>query len=150
MLWISLIFCFFLLIDFSLPMSQVEATVLDIKNEKVRKAHGRSYDVSKTVHTDKDITFKVDLGHVDYFTPGANVIIYRTLLLGVTRRVASMGVVVPTPVSIYGNFLFAPLTLAAAAATGLIYRRRIELNFNLGVASFFVFILVLVLLLLNL
>jgi hypothetical protein len=150
-LWVSLIFCFFLLLDYTFPVREVQATVLDVKDNAAKRSYRGSADVSMTVHTDQNITFRVDLEHVDHFKPGTVIDIHVSRMLGVPLSVKSMEeVIVPVPVNIYGNFLFAPLTLVAASAAGLLFRKRIELSFNLAVASFLVLILVMVLLLLNL
>ena len=46
--------------------------------------------------------------------------------------------------SIYGNFLFAPISLLVISSLGILFRRNVEYGFNFGVVSFVILIFVIV------
>ncbi len=145
------LFCFLislcLLVDFALPSQTKEET---ITNTTLRKTYSRSYSTTwVVVETSGGQMVDLPYNYVDDFVKGQSITVNSSFFFNIPFSLKTPGEFVPINKTIYGNFLFAPITLLVISSLGLIFRKNIDYGFNLGITSFVIllFILILVLIL---
>jgi curved DNA-binding protein CbpA len=137
---VSFGFCLLLILDYSLPSRITTGTI-----EKVNIRSGRKTETLNTVSMQNGNQFTIDKEYSNHFKKGNEVILSATRIFNIAVKAeASDGFVAPMSVSIYSAFLFAPLVLFAMTVLGLYRKNSLELQFNLGVASFLILFLCIV------
>lgn len=128
-----------LLIDYLLPNRITEETIAYANT--VEKAGGRYAYRGWLVETDKGrrLDFPAELR--EFFQPGQPITFRSSLLFNVPRKVISGGYIHHVGMSLYGNFLFLPLSLLVISALGVYQRKKIEAGFNFGVTSTIVLVM---------
>jgi hypothetical protein len=137
---ISFGFCLFLILDYSLPFTTTSGTV-----EKISSHSGRKTETLNTVSMHNDKEFTIDKEYSSHFKKGDAISLTGTRIFGImVTAEASDGFVASMSVTIYSVFIFAPIVLFAMSVLGLYRKNSVELQFNLGVASFLVLLLCIV------
>ena len=124
--WV-LIFSVFIVLDFVLPKTPNEVEVVGYHRSPAGTYQMQLNDGS-VVNISKKAMRKLK---------GKLLTISRTKLFSVPYRITDKeNNTSSVEISIYGNFIFMPLALLLTSLVGVLYRRGVELRFNLGVASF--------------
>ena len=128
-----------LLIDYLLPNRITEEKIAYANT--VEKAGGRYAYRGWLVETDKGrrLDFPAELR--EFFQQGQPITFRSSLLFNVPRKVVSGGYIHNVGMSLYGNFLFLPLSLFVISALGVYQRKKIEAGFNFGVTSTIVLVM---------
>ncbi len=141
LIYFSLIFCAFLTLDFVLPRIIQEEVVVD-KRAHIARSRGRNYHSSDEIYTNKGTSFEIDLDDTGPLADGKIIFISYTRIQHIPIRVtdrASFSIRVP--VTIFGNFIFAPIILVIVSAMGYCYRKNVSIAFNFGTVIFFILLL---------
>jgi hypothetical protein len=141
LIYFALVFCAFLTLDFVLPRKVQEEIVVD-KRSHIARTRGRSYHSSDIIYTNKGTTFEIDLESTGPLTDGKVIFVSYTRIQNIPIRVAD-GVFfsVRVPVTIFGNFIFAPIILLILSLLGYYFRKNVNMAFNLGTTIFFILLL---------
>lgn len=132
------VFSLVIVLDYMLPM---RVNSFGIVETNVRRTYTRNYATTWwVIRTDGQHVIDLPYEFSDHFATGRQIDLYSTRLLDVPRRVQSDTLTVRLNKSIYGNFLFAPIALLIFSTLGLLFRKNIEIGFNLGVTSFLILI----------
>lgn len=144
-LFFSIGFCALLGVDYILPFRKESGTINSVSYQVIRRSH-----TSDIVELDNGKQFKIHRDDESHFVASEKVTVFSTWVLGKSVKAeAQDGYTAKLPVTIYGNFIFAPLILLGVSVAGLLFQRKPEVIFNYGVASFFVLILNIVFLLIS-
>ncbi len=137
----SLVFCGFLLLDFILPRIEQEEVVIS-KQSYITNSRGRSYHSSDMIYTNKGTHFQVDLDDTGPMKEGRIIYIKYSRIQRIPIRVSDHSIFsVRIPVTIFGNFIFAPIVLLALSVLAYYYRNNVSMSFNLGTTIFFILLL---------
>ncbi|AYB32146.1 J domain-containing protein [Chryseolinea soli] len=128
-----------LLIDYFLPNRITEEKI--VYANTVEKAGGRYAYRGWLVETDKGRKLDFPAELMEFFQPGQPITFRSSLLFNVPRKVISGGYIHHVGMSLYGNFLFLPLSLFVISALGVYQRKKIEAGFNFGVTSTIVLVM---------
>ncbi|MGC4023475.1 MAG: hypothetical protein QM734_16755 [Cyclobacteriaceae bacterium] len=124
--WISLAFALTIVADFTLPMRTNEVKVTGYDRSPAGTYQMKLSDGS-VINVSKKIMRTVS---------GDFLSITRTNLFGIPYRITDREKhVARVEISIYGNFIFMPLSLLLTSLVGAGYKKGFELRYNLGVAS---------------
>lgn len=139
---VAFAFCILLSVDFILPPSEKIQHIKSIERSGGRRSS------SWRLQTNDGLVLKVASEAGREFVAGTEVTVYRSLFLSVPRSVVnnSNQFKAKVSISIYGNFIFFPLGMLIVSLIGLMYRKEIETQFNLGVVSMLLILFNLVLL----
>ncbi len=139
----SSVICFslsaFLLVDYILPNR--------LDTEKIIKTYSHSNSIgrySNTYHvilTNENHEIELPFELLNYFQVDDDITLYSSLILHVKRTVEGNGIVVTMRRSIYGNFIFAPMTLLIISFLALVFSKDVERSFNYGIISLLILIL---------
>jgi curved DNA-binding protein CbpA len=137
---IALAFSIMLFIDYSLPRQITEQEVVSNRTKNEYRS-GRSIQLE----FDDGETLTINRQMESEFTRGSKLLIYRTVIFDVPVMLENEQSHVTTyiPVSVYGNFIFAPILMLITAVIGSFYWKGIEFRFNLGVVNFILMLLLL-------
>lgn len=139
------VFSLLILIDYAFPYNLSHEKIIETN---VRRTYGRNYSTTWwVIKTNGGHTIDITYDYSDHFVTGSQVDISSTMLFDVPRTIKSETLAVRLKKSIYGNFIFAPISLLFFSSLGLIFRKNVEYGFNLSVTSFLIFIFTGVLLL---
>ena len=134
-----------IVVDYMLP---VRNNPMQIIETNVRRTYTRNYATTWwVIRTDGGHVIDVPYEFSDHFANGRRIELLTTPLFNVPRRVQSETLAVRLNKSIYGNFLFAPIALFIFSVLGLMFRKNVEIGFNLGVTCILILIFTGVLLL---
>jgi curved DNA-binding protein CbpA len=118
-------------IDILLPAQTTDEVVLRLKEVKT---HSRNGSTSWwVIQTDKGSAITVPFETNGYFNSGERIKVRTSPILKVPFTVQSSDASVPVRKTIYGVFIFAPLSLLLTSVYGMIFRKRIDYSFNTGV-----------------
>ncbi len=134
---VALVFSMVLAADFIIPKVATKVQVVGYTISSVSRKYERTYQLELS---DGSVV-KISKGESQNIK-GNLLTIYRTSLLGVPYKIEDKeSNSVAIEISIYGNFIFAPLILLATALAGSFYKRGTEFRFNLGIVNFFMTLL---------
>jgi hypothetical protein len=137
---ISFGFCLLLILDYGLPFKTTSGTV-----EKISAHSGRKTETLNTISMENSAEFTIDKEYSGHFKKGDEVTLRATRIFNIiVTAEANDGFIASMSVTIYSVFIFAPTVLFAMTILGLYRKNSIELQFNLGVASFLVLLLCIV------
>lgn len=142
--WTGLFICLFLLFDYMLPNRRTLEKIRD-KYAHNAKLEGMTHQQIDVIVTDGNNEFKLTEDESKYFNVGDEMVVLSSRLVGIPLSIGSgdtMKKVFYT--TVYSNFLFLPLILLVTSCVALLYRQKVELNFNLGVFNLFFLILTLI------
>jgi len=122
-----------LFIDYLLPNRVTEERI--VYADVVEKAGGRYAYYGWAVETDKGRKLDFPSELREFFQVGQPIVFRSSLLFNVPRKVISAGYVHNVGMSLYGNFLFLPITLLVLSSMGVYQRKKVEAGFNFGVTS---------------
>lgn len=149
LIYFSLFFCGFLFVDFMLPRFEQEEVIID-KRSHVARGRGRAYHSADEIYTNKGTMFQIDLDVTRPLEPGKSIIVKYTRILHIPIRVSDHGnFSARVPVTIFGNFIFAPILLMILSAMGYYYRKNVSIAFNFGTVIFFILLLCFIFLLIS-
>lgn len=149
LIYFSLIFCCFLFVDFILPRIEQEEVIVD-KRYHVARSKGRDYHSADEIYTNKGTIFQIDLEVTGLLEPGKVIIVKYTRILRIPLRVSDQAVFsARVPVTIFGNFIFAPVLLLILSVIGYYYRKHVNMAFNFGTVIFFILLLCFIFLLIS-
>lgn len=137
---VSLAFCVILLIDYNLPYQVSEQKVIEVSGSaQIRGA--RTYQLQ----LENGGAVNMSSRAAQEFRPGASLLMHKTSLFNVPVQLENTAThfITNVPISVYGNFLFAPLIMLITSLLGAFYWKGIEFRFNLGVVNFFLLLLTL-------
>lgn len=135
-------FCVMLVADYGLPSRIYHETVAEVYVHKGHTRRGESYRDGIVVVTNSGKRIMIALSEAQAFQPGDPLKRKTTTLLNIPIKIVNTsGYEVRSPVTIYGNFVFAPLVLFVLTILGLFVLKDVEHQFNLGVTTVFVLIL---------
>jgi curved DNA-binding protein CbpA len=129
-----------LLVDFALPyrLSSEQVEQVAVRTTYSRNSSTTWWVITSTGGTQLDLPFEAR----KFFQPGQPVLISSSYLFGIPIRLKVPERDIKIKKSIYGNFLFAPVSLLIISSLGMFARRNVEYGFNFGVVSFVVLIFV--------
>jgi len=131
-----------LMIDFLLPSSVSEEVVISID---IKRSYSRRNTTSWwVIHTDKKNSIKLPYKFSDHFQQGTRITVFASPILNIAQKVETIQQAVEIRRSIYGSFLFAPVTLLLVSLFGIYFKNRIDYAFNAGVVSFMILCLTLI------
>lgn len=141
LIYFSLFFCAFLILDLLLPKKVQEEIVID-KRSHIARSRGRSYHSSDIIYTNRGTSFQIDLESTGPLEDGKVIFVSYTRIQNIPMRVADGGYFsVRVPVTIFGNFIFAPIILLVLSTLGFYFRKNVSMAFNLGTTIFFILLL---------
>lgn len=141
LIFFSLVFCGFLMLDFLLPR-KVQEEVIENKRSHIARSRGRNYHSSDEIYTNKGTTFEIDLDVTGPLEKGKVIFISYTRIQHIPVRVSDQATFsVRVPVTIFGNFIFAPILLMILSVIGYSYRKNASMLFNFGTVIFFILLL---------
>ncbi len=141
LIYFSLFFCGFLILDLVLPKRVQEEIVID-KRSHIARSRGRSYHSSDIIYTNTGTTFEIDLESTGPLEDGKVIFVSYTRIQNIPIRVADGAYFsVRVPVTIFGNFIFAPIILLVLSTLGFYFRKNVSMAFNLGTTIFFILLL---------
>ena len=127
-----------IVVDYLLPMHH---NAMQIVETNLRRTYTRNFATTWwIIRTDGGHVIDVPYEFSDHFATGTRIELLTTPLFNVARRVQSDTLAVRLNKSIYGNFLFAPIALFIFSVLGLIFRKNVEIGFNLGVTCVLILI----------
>ena len=133
---VSIVFCLFLLFDYTLPFAETNEQITGKHINMV--PHGVSTFRSNMIITNYITRLRLPADLVEQLKTGDQVTIMATRLVGVPISLRS-GLVVQKSfnATIYRNFLFLPAILLITTVLTFFYRGKAEFRFTLGVINFF-------------
>jgi len=141
LIYFSLFFCGFLMLDLVLPRKvQEEVVVL----KQTRNAHGSGQDYRSTdiIYTNKGTQFQINLDVTGPLAAGTVIFVKYTRIQHIPLRVSDhANFSIRVPVTIFGNFIFAPIILMIVSSMGYYYRKSVSMVFNFGTVIFFLLLL---------
>jgi hypothetical protein len=138
---VSFAFCLFILLDFALPFRRTNGVIQAITVTR----QTRNAAPMRTITTSTGDRFRIEQEGTVVFVKGDTIAVEGTRIIHIVIAASKGDTRVSVPVTIYGVFKFAPIVLTLMCLVGLFYPAiRTELQFNLGIASFFVLLLNLV------
>lgn len=141
LIYFALGFCTFLILDLILPKNVQEEIVVD-KRSHIARTRGRSYHSSDIIYTNRGTTFQIDLESTGPLEAGKVIFVSYTRIQHIPMRVADGAYFsVRVPVTIFGNFIFAPIILLILSVLGFYFRKNVSMAFNLGTTIFFILLL---------
>ena len=132
--WFCFLFCLGLLIDYKLPASVTQESIVNVS---ISRSYSRNSSTTWwVIHTSGGVT--VDLPYVqsDNFLQGMKIEVQASRFLKIPIQVQAGTQRVKIAKTIYGNFIFAPFALLIISALGVAARNNVDYGFNLGVTSF--------------
>lgn len=134
------LFSMFIIIDYMLPPRVKDQSIVETE---ISQTYSRNYSTTWwVIRTSGDESISIPFNLSDHFVKGKKIEVTVSRLFDVPRAVHSDSIAVRLPNSIYGTFIFAPLTLLLVSTMGMIFRKRVVFGFNLSVVSFLVALLV--------
>jgi hypothetical protein len=136
----GLAICLALAMDFLLP-ARVEKDRVQAQAFETVRIRG-SVDKSALI-TAAGKRIKVAVQEITFFPKESLVEVHTSRIFSVliTVRNVESGYRASNLATLYRNYSFAPLVLLVISVLGLIYRKRVESAFNLGIVGFFVILL---------
>lgn len=123
---LTLVFAVVIVLDFTLPKTLHELTVTGY-NRSAAGTYQMELNDGSVINISKKAMRKLK---------GKLLTVSRTRFFGVPYRLMDKEKnTASVEISIYGNFIFGPLVLLLTSLVGVLYRKGVELRFNLGVAS---------------
>ncbi len=142
----GLVWCAFLLLDYSLPRRISSETVLPEGN---RPISWQLHHEPNVIVTDKGHHIPVPFEGVDYFPARSQIEVVSSNILNVLIKVESQSdeFTINSLASIYQNMMVVPVVLFVLSAAGLFVRQGIEFRFNLLISIWILLIFNLIFLL---
>jgi hypothetical protein len=137
---LALVFGMFIILDFNLPYQVTEQEVIQTVSKREYRG-GRSVQLQFQGGESLNVNSRTAME----FSRGSKLLMHKTILFDVPVLMENETTHFKTniPLSVYGNFIFAPLILLITSLIGSFYWKGIEFRFNLGVVNFFLMLLTL-------
>jgi hypothetical protein len=125
--------CLFIALDFFLPSSVQQETIVKIIVPQV----GRYQTSNKKFFTDTGMGFELGSISIRNFELGTPIQVSYSKLVHVPKYIESntTHIVIKAPTTIYGSFIFVPILLLITSSIGTFYKRGIEFDFNIGITN---------------
>lgn len=135
---VSLMFTLVLMVDYNLDYDISRLEITSTRN-LYQSRGGRSVQLQ---FGDGE-TLNVNSLTARQFTKGSTILMHKTALFNVPILMENELTHYKTkvPISVYGNFIFAPLILFITSLIGSFFWRGVEFRFNLGVVNFLLMLL---------